>query len=412
MKGNKADQFEAALQQAAQGKRIEGEMADLIETARLASRLAEPPPPPPRGLNPGRQRFLAEAARLRARKSARPSLFSWSNRRFGLVGVLVATILVVGLVFGAGQAAADSLPGELLYPLKLAGEATRLKLTTGLEAKTELAVDLAERRLDEIVAMLEEGRMLTEQTSLRSQEQLALAMHAINQLEGEAAVRAAQRLGTGVQARQQVMVQALLTAPKPEQEALRTLLREIERVRQQLHSGQNEPDGEQNRQRQGAPKDPADQLDAISDPTDRPVRPTVSHRSVEPKPTEDQVPGSDPQPTEEPAGPKPTEDPDSGPSPQPTDKPAEPEPTQDPGSRHGPHPTETPPGPEPTDDPGSGNDPSPTSKPPGPKPTDDPGSRNIPNPTSKPPGPKPTDDPGSGHDSDGQGSGGGSRGNP
>lgn len=391
MNRKKADQFETALQQAEQGKRIEGEMADLIETAQLASRLAEPPPPPPRGLNPGRQRFLSEAARLRARESARPSLLGWSNRRFGLVGALITTILVVGLVLGAGQAAADSLPGELLYPLKLAGEATRLKLTTDLEAKTELATDLAERRLDEIVAMLEEGRTVTEQAALRSQEQLALAMHAVNQLEGEAAVQAAQRLGTGVQAREQLMVQALRTATAPEQKALRTLLREIERVRQQLHSGQDEPDGEQNRQRQGAPKDPAEQPEAISDPTDRPVRPTVSHKSMEPKPTEDQVPGSSPQPTEEPAEPRPAEDPDSGPSPQPTDKPAEPESTEDPGSRHGPHPTATPPGPEPTDDPGSGTDPSPT---------------------SKPPGPKPTDGPGSGHDSDGQSSGGGSRGNP
>ena len=411
MRRREADRFEESLQRAAEGERIEGELAPLVQTAQLVSALAETPPPPPSGLDVGRQRFLTEAAGLRARKTVRQENWLGRTHRLRLAGALIAAVLVMGLVFGVGQAAASSLPGGPLYGLKLFAEETRLNWTHNPAARAELAVHLMETRLDEIVALLEQGRAVDEATVTRAKEQLSRAMQAINQAEGQAALQTAQRLMTTLQERRQAMVQAARSLSGLEQEPLRELLREMDRLRQELHSGDGGPSGPQNRQRQGTPATPPSLPEPTEQPgpgpqpseapvgptateapefgpgpqaTDRPVGPQATDRPVGPKATEDPEPSPEPRPTDKPGGPKPTEAPSSGPEPKPTDKPADPKPTRDPGSDHNPQPTDKPGQPKPTEDPSSGPEPKPTGKPADPKPTQDPGSGHDAQPTESP----------------------------
>lgn len=399
MRRREADRFEESLQRAAEGERIEGDLASLVQTAQLASALAETPPPPPNGLDAGRQRFLTEAANLRARKTARQVNWLGQTHRLRLAGALIAAVLVMGLVFGVGQAAASSLPGGPLYDLKLFTEETRLSWTHNPTTRAELAVHLMETRLDEIVALLEQGRAVDEATVARAKEQLSRAVQAINQAEGQAALQAAQRLMTALQERQQEMVQTARSLSELEQEPLRELLREMDRLRQELHSGDGEPSGPQNRERQGTPAtapslpEPTKQPGPGPQPSDRPVGPTATGApEFGPSPQATDWPAgpqatdgpAGPQATDRPQGPKPTEEPSSGPEPQPTDKPADPKPTRDPGSNHDPQPTDKPGEPKPTQDPSSGPEPKPTGKPADPKPTQDPGSGHDPQPTGAP----------------------------
>ena len=65
MSRKEAEEFEERLQRVARGETVEEKWAPLLETAQQATLLADPPPPPPHQLRPGRQRLLAEAARLR-----------------------------------------------------------------------------------------------------------------------------------------------------------------------------------------------------------------------------------------------------------------------------------------------------------------------------------------------------------
>ena len=189
-----AEQLQASLQRAENGERIEGKLAPLVQTAALVSSLAEPPPPAPNQLLSGRHRFLTEAARLRAGTTAPRRRIAWKPAGLRLAGALVAVILVLGLIFGAGYAAADSLPGEPLYALKLAAETARLQWTADSEARADLTLTLVAERLDEITGLLERHRAVDEPITNRAKEQLAQALLAVHQLEGQAALRASQRL--------------------------------------------------------------------------------------------------------------------------------------------------------------------------------------------------------------------------
>ena len=190
MSRREAEQFEEKLQRAARGETVEEEWIPLIETAQQATMLAEPPPPPPHQLLLGRQRFLAEAARLRAGKAKPRILWVPMQRTMRLAAALVAVVLVFGLVLGVGQAVAHSLPGKPLYGLKLAAEEVRLTLTKAPQARTELNLALAEKRLAEIVALLTQGETVDESVARRLEQQLAAALQAALLIEEPAQIQA------------------------------------------------------------------------------------------------------------------------------------------------------------------------------------------------------------------------------
>ena len=126
----KSEQFEQALQQAARGQSVEEHLTSLVHTAREVMTLSETPPPAPHGLQPGRQRFLAHAARLRTEGAPRRMVPAWAPR---LATGLVVITLVLGVALASGRASAVSLPGQPLYGVKLAVERVHLALTSNPE---------------------------------------------------------------------------------------------------------------------------------------------------------------------------------------------------------------------------------------------------------------------------------------
>ncbi len=168
--------------------------------------------------------------------------------RVKLAGALIATLMVFGLVFGVGQAAAASLPGSPLYGLKLTAEQARMELTSDPEARAELAAELAQNRLSEIAQMVADGTEVEGETAFKAQQQVSLAFQAANQVSGDEQLKfqAQNRLQNIIQAQHQVMTSAVDAAPQ-QQEPVRALLRSMERVRAELHTGEGEASGEQNR---------------------------------------------------------------------------------------------------------------------------------------------------------------------
>ena len=172
--------------------------------------------------------------------------------RLKLVGALVAALLVFGMVFGVGQAAAASLPGGPLYGLKLTAEEARMGLTSDPAAKAELAAEFAENRLEEIGKMMAAGKAVDGETAHKAQQQVSQAYQYMNQVEGEGQGEVAQQLRTMLKARHRVMSDEIKGEPRQQQEPVRTLLRSMEMMQNQVTVGQ----GSQNRNAEGDPAQP------------------------------------------------------------------------------------------------------------------------------------------------------------
>jgi len=76
-----------------------------------------------------------------------------------MVAIIVAIVLAVSALGGGTvYASQDSLPGEVLYPVKLGTEQVRLVLTISDAAKVDLQLTFANSRLEEMAALVEKGR--------------------------------------------------------------------------------------------------------------------------------------------------------------------------------------------------------------------------------------------------------------
>ncbi|MDP2951690.1 MAG: DUF5667 domain-containing protein [Chloroflexota bacterium] len=115
---------------------------------------------------------LEAAASAPGRTEKRFSLF-WLPRWAVAMGLLLAASLALG---GTLIAAATSLPGEPLYPVKTATEEVQLVLTLQEAPRARLKARLAEARLEEMVALTrrdieEEDAVLPQAASLESDEE-------------------------------------------------------------------------------------------------------------------------------------------------------------------------------------------------------------------------------------------------
>jgi len=100
-----------------------------------------------------RYQFMAEVDR-------RPSRFGWPRLnwqpRWAMVILVVLAIVVVGS--GTVVAADSSMPGSVLYPVKLATERVRLAMTFSDVGRVEFLVGMVDRRVAEIDHAVAKGR--------------------------------------------------------------------------------------------------------------------------------------------------------------------------------------------------------------------------------------------------------------
>jgi hypothetical protein len=253
-----------------------------------------------------------------------------------LAAALVATILVLGMVLGVGQAAAASLPGEFLYGAKLGAERVRLELTTRPESRAALALDLAEERLDEITAMVELGQAVDDATVARAQRQLVQAIHRAVEAGDKAPSWSHQRLMAAIQRHRRDVESAISLLSQVDQTPVRQLFRDMARARRELQTGQGTPPVEGMRARKGTPPDAAD----LPDPSDEQPGPGPGSEAPQgtggPNPVAQ--PGPGPAAGEAPDEPAPIERPSWAPGPQNVDAPAGSEPAGEPGAGLGPQP--------------------------------------------------------------------------
>ncbi len=128
-----------------EGHPVEGDQP-LAEVAARLARLSELRPRP-EAKDDARRLMLAAAAR-KSRKRSR----TWLGRK--LTAVLASGMALTLATSGTVYAASNSLPGDLLYPVKEATENVELIFTPSGQARAEAQVRLARIRLAEIKALM------------------------------------------------------------------------------------------------------------------------------------------------------------------------------------------------------------------------------------------------------------------
>jgi hypothetical protein len=108
---------------------------------------------------------------------------------------LAIIILITSLVtIGAISLAQNSLPGDLLYPLKTAFEQTQLTFTPSQENKAKLSIKFATHRIDEFTQLIDkpEKKKDMEKTVKKFTEQLVSVQENIDKLKEKNTEKAAE----------------------------------------------------------------------------------------------------------------------------------------------------------------------------------------------------------------------------
>jgi len=94
---------------------------------------------------------------------------------------LITAIVFIFISFGTVMLSAGSLPGDLLYPLKLITERVQYSLTANPEGKAELRLTFADKRLQELVKTINKRGGLDRALlkSMLKEAQLALEDNAV-----------------------------------------------------------------------------------------------------------------------------------------------------------------------------------------------------------------------------------------
>ena len=151
------------------------ELEPLLQTA-LAAKKVSAIQPRPEFRARARYQFHSALREIKTKRGRR--FFGWQPRW----ATAVAIVLILLLAGGSTVAAAgNSMPDGTLYPMKLATEQVRLKLTLSDLGKAQLYANFADNRVLEIAHMAKEGKTeLVERTAWRLNTHLVMIAHLVS----------------------------------------------------------------------------------------------------------------------------------------------------------------------------------------------------------------------------------------
>ena len=222
----------------------------LLEVALATSQTYTDVPEPPGGLAAGRMRLLEAAARQRERapatqkstlrKETRPKMKLLLATRL-ISAIMVAVIGTAAVGGGATLAASDSLPGDVLYPVKLAGEDLRLSLASNPEAQVGLALQFSDERIAEIEAMVKRGEELPETVVARMKRHVFRAMNQAAWTSEEEMPGLLKRIAERTQAQAQTLEQLRASSQEQNQVQLENAQRVCQRAQEEATAGLGDP---------------------------------------------------------------------------------------------------------------------------------------------------------------------------
>jgi len=159
------------------------ELEPLLQTA-LAAKKASAIQPRPEFRARARYQFRSALQEAKTKRGRR--FFVWQPRWATAIVIVLILLLAGG---GTVAAAGNSMPDGTLYPVKLATENVRLRLTPSELGKAQLYANFADKRVLEIARMAKKGKPeLVERTAQRLDAHLMMIARLVSPPEKEAAV--------------------------------------------------------------------------------------------------------------------------------------------------------------------------------------------------------------------------------
>lgn len=213
-------------------------------------------PPPPAGLATGRERMLAEAACLKARAVRRPLYATEPEERtrperrrkmsvllaYKVMAVVMAIAIAMTGAGGGVVLAGDSLPGDLLYPVKLISEDVKLLLSTDPADRAELAMTYAGERVQEMEKLANQGEVIPDTVLARVTRQMEQTMVEIAHARPEDVPALLERVMERTRSHLRVLDQAGTGAGEENQTRLRQASQVMECAQQAASTGLSDPD--------------------------------------------------------------------------------------------------------------------------------------------------------------------------
>ncbi|MBA4384354.1 MAG: hypothetical protein C0410_06435 [Anaerolinea sp.] len=228
-------------------KRIEHEIINKL------GKLESIPERDPEKALSGKSAFLAEASII-ARSVSTESiqrhnkcnqkntthLLERRKERAPMLSTFASIILAVSLILGGSgvtvAAAQASEPGDLLYDIKLLSEYAAMDLTSTPESQFNLALDLVDRRANEIVTLLSDGDVVTDQTLIRYRDQIEQAILLATTLPEGEVVQALEKIQDRLNTQQQTLLQ---TKTDGSEEAVAALTQTRDMIQERLRILEN-----------------------------------------------------------------------------------------------------------------------------------------------------------------------------
>jgi hypothetical protein len=135
-----------------------GDLGGLVALADELQRTLNPPPASPAVQARIETRLMSQLRLGRRQAAVKPRTSSGPVLLRRAVAALLAVSLAAGLTGGSALAASHAVPGDALYPVKLAGESVQLALSPSDELDATLLLHFADVRLKETSHLLTHGR--------------------------------------------------------------------------------------------------------------------------------------------------------------------------------------------------------------------------------------------------------------
>lgn len=178
--------------------------------------------PSPEFVQRARRQLFIEMQPELAKKSRRTSRWYSLKPVKWIAGVLIGLVAMGAAGGGTVYASQSSLPGDTLYPVKTTAEKLQMAVTWGSDAKADLHLKLAQRRIDEATQQVQQNRDINVQALGTVEQQLNDAIKELSNSDDTAANdKVLSQFSTATLNQQIELKQALANAPDSSKTALK-----------------------------------------------------------------------------------------------------------------------------------------------------------------------------------------------